>query len=53
MAAVKFVLSIIATVVFAVVMKKLATVWDVFRSPVIAVHAPGPCIRLEGAGHFK
>lgn len=49
MAAVKFVLSIIATVVFAVVMKKLATVWDVFRSPVIAVHAPGPCIRLEGA----
>lgn len=49
MASVKFVLSMIATVVFAVIMKKLATVWDVFRSPVIAVHAPGPCIRLEGA----
>lgn len=49
MAAVKFVLSMIATVVFAVVMKKLVMVWDVFRSPVIAVHAPGPCISLEGA----
>lgn len=49
MAAVKFVLSVIATIVFAVVMKKLVVIWEVFRSPVIAIHAPGPCIRLEGA----
>ncbi|XP_061197023.1 serum paraoxonase/arylesterase 1-like [Saccostrea echinata] len=49
MAVIKLVIFVLTTVLVAVIMQRIVVVWDVLRSTVIAIHAPGPCIELEDA----